>query len=130
MTKVTIHAAKTNLSKLIKQVEAGEDVIICRGDQTVAKLTAPDEPPVRRRPGILKENITVSDEFYDPWSPKDFGPGVMDDLPEWGSSADVWDGRTPRKPGLLKGVVALDESFFDPLTDEELGLADDPRDGR
>lgn len=38
MTKVTIHAAKTNLSKLIAQVEAGEEVVICRGDVEVARL--------------------------------------------------------------------------------------------
>jgi prevent-host-death family protein len=40
MTKVTIHAAKTNLSKLIAKVEAGEEVVICRGDKEVARLVA------------------------------------------------------------------------------------------
>jgi len=38
MTKVTIHVAKTNLSKLIAQVEAGEEVVICRGDQEVVRM--------------------------------------------------------------------------------------------
>jgi hypothetical protein len=33
MTKVKIHEAKTNLSKLIAKVEAGEEVVICRGDK-------------------------------------------------------------------------------------------------
>ncbi len=145
MSKVTIHAAKTNLSKLIAKVEAGEEVIICRGDEPVARL----EPIAKRsrakgvreeqiswgaagawdgksprKPGSLKGKIGITDAFYDPWSAKDFGPGVMDDDPEWGEPG-VWDGKTPRKPGLLKGEITLDETFFDPLGDEELGLADD-----
>lgn len=34
----TIHQAKTNLSELIRRVEAGEEVIIARGDKPVAVL--------------------------------------------------------------------------------------------
>jgi len=142
MTKVTIHVAKTNLSKLIARVEAGEEVIICRGDKEVARLApmgaSPTESGVReekskwggpdaldskspRKPGALKGKIVIHDSFYDPWSGKDFSPGVMDDDPEWGEPG-VWDGKTPRKPGSLKGQITLDDSFFDPLSDEELGL--------
>ena len=40
MTTVTIHQAKTQLSKLIAKVEAGEEVVILRGKKPVAKLTA------------------------------------------------------------------------------------------
>lgn len=36
---VTIHEAKTNLSKLIKKAEEGEEVIIARGKEEVVKLT-------------------------------------------------------------------------------------------
>ena len=39
MTVVTIHEAKTNLSKLIKLVEAGEEVVIARGKVQVARLS-------------------------------------------------------------------------------------------
>ncbi len=141
--KVTIHVAKTNLSKLIAKVEAGEEVVICRGDKEAAKLVPVakvsggvrdeqvpwGEPEGRggkspRTPGLLKGRIKMTDAFYDPWSPKDFGPGVMDNEPEWGEPG-TWDGKSPRKPGLLKGVIHLDASFFDPLTAEEMGLADD-----
>ena len=38
MTIVTIHKAKTELSKLLKRVEAGEEIIIARGDTPVAIL--------------------------------------------------------------------------------------------
>ena len=37
MTTVTIHTAKTQLSKLIEQVERGEEVIIARGRTPVAR---------------------------------------------------------------------------------------------
>ena len=39
MSTVTIHAAKTNLSKLIARVEAGDEIVIARGRTPVARLT-------------------------------------------------------------------------------------------
>ena len=36
----TVHQAKTNLSKLLKEAEAGQEVIIARGKVPVAKLVA------------------------------------------------------------------------------------------
>lgn len=69
MTKVTIHAAKTNLSKLIAQVEAGEEVVICRGDKEVARLVpANDQSKVlpNRGFGNLKGIIEFDDRFFDP----------------------------------------------------------------
>ena len=38
MTTVTVHEAKTNLSELLRRVEAGEEIIIARGDKPVAVL--------------------------------------------------------------------------------------------
>lgn len=38
--QVSVHAAKTNLSKLIEAVLAGEEVVITRGRKPVAKLVA------------------------------------------------------------------------------------------
>lgn len=71
MTKVTIHAAKTNLSKLIAKVEAGEEVIICRGDKEVARLVASDKKEVLpdRGFGNLKGVIEFDDRFFDPLPP-------------------------------------------------------------
>ena len=72
MTKVTIHVAKTNLSKLIAQVEAGEEVVICRGDKEVAKLVpANDDRKVlpNRGLGNLKGVIEWDDRFFDPLPP-------------------------------------------------------------
>jgi prevent-host-death family protein len=43
-----IGEAKTHFSELIARVEAGEEVIIARGDQPVARLVAIDEQAKRR----------------------------------------------------------------------------------
>ena len=45
MSTVTIHAAKTNLSKLLAQVEAGEEIVIARGKTPIARLTPVRAPP-------------------------------------------------------------------------------------
>lgn len=42
MSTVTIHKAKTELSKLIARVEAGEEITILRRDKPVARLVAPE----------------------------------------------------------------------------------------
>lgn len=49
MTVVTIHKAKTELSKLLARVEAGEEIVIARGDEPIAKLVTfePKQQPVR-----------------------------------------------------------------------------------
>lgn len=45
MAVVKIHDAKTNLSKLVARAEAGEDIIIARDNEPVAKLTAIEPAP-------------------------------------------------------------------------------------
>ena len=35
---ITVHKAKTNLSKILLQVEEGEEVVVCRGKLPVAKI--------------------------------------------------------------------------------------------
>ena len=43
-TEVTIHEAKTHFSKLVRRVEAGEEIIVRRGSEPVAKLVAYEKP--------------------------------------------------------------------------------------
>lgn len=68
--KVTIHVAKTNLSKLIAKVEAGEEVIICRGNKEVARLTPPapanDVAKPARTPGRFKGRFPIDERFFEP----------------------------------------------------------------
>ena len=69
MAIVTIHQAKMNLSKLIARAEAGEEIVITRGKQPVAKLVA--VAGGKRRPtfGVLKGKLNVPDAFFlDPLS--------------------------------------------------------------
>ena len=57
--RVTIHAAKTTLSKLIQRAHAGEDVVISRGDAPVARLVPIVERLPKRRAGTLRGKIVV-----------------------------------------------------------------------
>ena len=61
---VNVHRAKTELSRLLEAVEAGEDVIIARAGVPVARLV-----PVRtneRVPGRLKGAVRLRDDFDAP----------------------------------------------------------------
>lgn len=49
MTIYTIHVAKTRLSELIRRAEAGENVIIARGDTPVAVIKAYDRHDMAER---------------------------------------------------------------------------------
>ena len=50
MATVTVHEAKTKLSELLRRVEAGEEIIIARGDKPVAVLkNYTSEDMARRR---------------------------------------------------------------------------------
>ena len=51
MAQVTVHEAKTHLSRLIRRAQAGEEVIIARGDTPVVRLVAIDSQPRERRLG-------------------------------------------------------------------------------
>jgi len=51
MTQMTIHKAKSNLSKLVARVQAGEEVIVCRGQEPVAMLV-PYRKRTARRPKV------------------------------------------------------------------------------
>lgn len=69
---VTIHTARTHLSRLVARAEAGEEIVIARGGTPVAKLVplAPSEPAPRplRKPARLKGLIDVGDEILAPMS--------------------------------------------------------------
>ncbi len=66
MNPINIHEAKTQLSKLIEAVEAGEEVVIARAGKPVAKLVAFKPVKPVRKPGLLKGKIRISDDFDDP----------------------------------------------------------------
>lgn len=63
---VTIHQAKTNLSRLIEKASEGEEVIIARGSKPVARLVPVGEIKGKRQPGSLKGKLRVSPQFFEP----------------------------------------------------------------
>lgn len=71
MTVVTVHRAKTNLSRLIAQALAGEEIIIARGDTPAVRLVPVAAPSPRRVFGALKGKIEVTDAFFEPLPPEE-----------------------------------------------------------
>jgi prevent-host-death family protein len=65
VTSVGVHEAKTTLSDLLRKAEAGEDVVICRGSEPVARLVA-IRPPAGRRLGHDEGRFVVPDDFDAP----------------------------------------------------------------
>ena len=66
MKIVTIHVAKTSLSRLIAQVEAGEEIVLARGKVPVARLVPFQQSPKKRRFGALRGIVSVGPEFFEP----------------------------------------------------------------
>ncbi len=60
MRQVNVHAAKTHLSRLIEEVEAGETVILARAGKPVARIVPIDVEP-RGRIGFLKGHVKGAD---------------------------------------------------------------------
>jgi len=63
MQLVNIHQAKTQLSKLLDRVAAGEEVVIARNGRPIAKLSALHGELPPRQPGALKGKIWIADNF-------------------------------------------------------------------
>jgi len=63
MRQVNIHEAKTQLSKLIS---AGEEVIIARYGEPVARLVPIQPSGAKRIPGSARGKFTVPPEFFAP----------------------------------------------------------------
>jgi len=66
MTQVNVHEAKTHFSKLLRRIEAGEEVIIARGGKPVAKLVPLDDATKRRQFGRDKGKMWIADDFDAP----------------------------------------------------------------
>lgn len=66
MKTVNIHEAKTQLSRLIAEVEAGEDIVLARSGKPVARLTRITSAPPARRFGAMRGRARIDDAFFDP----------------------------------------------------------------
>jgi prevent-host-death family protein len=79
MKTVTTHEAKTHLSRLLAEVEAGEEVLICRGSTPAARLVSASRKTARRRPRIgtvTSGVVRLADDA--------FAPLGLEELRLWG----------------------------------------------
>jgi prevent-host-death family protein len=65
MSTVSVREAKTHLSRLLQQVEAGEEVVITRAGEPVAYLVAVGHRRPRQA-GRLKNAIDIGEDFDAP----------------------------------------------------------------
>ena len=66
MNIVTIHQAKTHLSRLIRMVLRGEEVVIAKGKKPLVKLEPVSVVSGLRPVGDFKSQISLSKDFDQP----------------------------------------------------------------
>lgn len=67
MNTVTVQDTETDIPSLLADIEAGNEVVISRGKQPIAKVTPiQPKPKIKRMPGRYKGLIEVPDSFFDP----------------------------------------------------------------
>jgi antitoxin (DNA-binding transcriptional repressor) of toxin-antitoxin stability system len=71
METVTIHKAKTELSRLIEKACRGEEIVIARGKTPVVRLVAIGDKKGQRKPGALRGKLKVGPEFFEPLPPEE-----------------------------------------------------------
>lgn len=84
----TVHQAKTQLSRLLKEVEAGKEVVVTRGKKPVAKIVAikseaKEEVPFRLL-GAYRGKVTWTEDAFAPLTDEELvemGWGYMVDAP-------------------------------------------------
>jgi prevent-host-death family protein len=64
MQQVTIHAAKTNLSKLIEAAMRGEEVIIAKGSKPMVRLVPITQGAFKL--GLLDGKLGAGPDFFEP----------------------------------------------------------------
>ena len=74
-TTVNVHEAKTHFSRLLAQVEAGEEVVIARNGKPVARLAAVEPPDNKRRFGFVDWGVVPDEVFFEPMT--------EEELAEW-----------------------------------------------
>jgi len=75
---VTIHEAKTHLSRLLHKVEEGEEIIVCRGKHPVARLV-PATALKHQRPPVGQPTSAPFKIPADAFAPLD-----EEELRDWG----------------------------------------------
>ncbi len=83
MVTVNVHEAKTNLSRLLAQVEAGEDIVIARNGKPVARLVLVQQQG-NRKFGAWEGRVKLDDSVFN-------DSFFFDPLPE--EELAMWEGK-------------------------------------
>jgi prevent-host-death family protein len=62
---VNMHEAKTQLSRLVKDAASGEEIVIAKAGEPVAKLVPYEQPRHRREPGGWEGKVRIAPDFDD-----------------------------------------------------------------
>jgi len=81
----TVHQAKTHLSRLLKEAEAGQEVVVMRGKKPVAKIVAAESTFSRKAlAGAYAKESRWDDDAFDPMTDEELiqnGLGYLLDVP-------------------------------------------------
>ena len=66
MTTVNIHEAKTHLSKLLRRVMNGEQIVIAKAGKPIAILSPVQKLPEPRIPGNDIDQVIIHENFDEP----------------------------------------------------------------
>jgi prevent-host-death family protein len=81
----TVHQAKTHLSRLLKEAEAGKEVVVLRGKKPVAKIVAVDTTFSRKSlAGAYGKEVHWDEDAFDPMTDEELiqiGLGYLLDVP-------------------------------------------------
>jgi prevent-host-death family protein len=66
MKTINVHEAKTQLSRLLEEVAAGQEIIIAKAGKPVARLVSLRTASKKRQLGILEGRLTVMPDFDAP----------------------------------------------------------------
>ena len=66
MTSVSVHEAKTHLSRLIEKVLGGEEIAITRRNRVVARIVPAETAKKKPLLGAFKGKFTIDDRFFEP----------------------------------------------------------------
>lgn len=66
MKSVNIHAAKSQLSRLVDEAAAGEEIVIARAGKPVARLVSLRPTGPRRTPGLMRGRLRIARDFDAP----------------------------------------------------------------
>jgi prevent-host-death family protein len=69
MKTVNINAARSQLSSLVEEAAAGNEIIIAKAGKARARLVPLAHPARKRKPGMWKGLIKMHDNFDDPLPP-------------------------------------------------------------